>query len=113
MSDEKEDSPEIPLKVVMETCEVGKMYPLYGMITSIESESPEVVVIINRDIRLRLLIPSDDLEHLNVIKDRVFEPGIFITTITKVEKDLNEQYRIEGDVQTVVFGKKHMTEFDA
>jgi len=113
MTNDKEDTPELPLKIIMETCEVGKTYPLYGMITAIESEYPDVIVIVNRDLRLTLLIPADDPTKLNIIKDRVFEPGIFITTITKMEKDINQEYRIEGDVQTVVFGKKQMTKYDA
>lgn len=111
-----EESKDCTFDVVLDKCELGKTYPLYGMITSILSESPNVTVILNHDIKLTLLLNQEEPDRtnkLNTLKDRVFEPGIFITTITNIHKDNNNPYPIEGEVITVIFGRKQMTEYDA
>jgi len=78
---------------------VGTRYPLYGMITKIINDTPgNVVVEINFSIKATMTIP--DSSKVELLKERAFEPGIFVSTITS--KDLG----IEVDCSTVVFGKR-------
>lgn len=90
--------------------EIGKKYPIYGMITAIISEDPFKVQI-NYNIEATLLL-SNDPEKISIIKDRILEPGIFVTEINNVIDNENE-YKVFGTVTVVVFGKKQHTEFDA
>jgi hypothetical protein len=79
--------------------EVGTTYPLYGMITKILDDTPgHVVVEINFAITANMTIP--DMDKIELLKQRAFEPGIFVSTV--VHKDP----KIEVDCSTVVFGKK-------
>jgi hypothetical protein len=79
--------------------EVGTTYPLYGMITKILDDTPgHVVVEINFTIKANMSIP--DQEKIELLKERAFEPGIFVSTVTCKEP------KIEVDCSTVVFGKR-------
>jgi hypothetical protein len=79
--------------------EVGNTYPLYGMITKILDETPgHVVVEINFSITANMSIP--DRDKIELLKERAFEPGIFVSTVTTKDP------RIEVDCSTVVFGKR-------
>jgi hypothetical protein len=79
--------------------EIGTTYPLYGMITKILDDTPgKVIVEINFNIRANMSIP--DREKIDLLKERAFEPGIFVSTVT--QKDPS----IEVDCSTVVFGKR-------
>ena len=69
------------------------------MITKIVDETPgQVVVEINFSIRANMSIP--DKEKVDLLKERAFEPGIFVSTVTCKEP------KIEVDCSTVVFGKR-------
>lgn len=79
--------------------EIGTTYPLYGMITKVLDDTPgKVIVELNFNIRANMSIP--DAEKINLLKERAFEPGIFVSTVTQKEP------RIEVDCTTVVFGKR-------
>jgi hypothetical protein len=79
--------------------EVGTTYPLYGMITKIIDDTPgHVVVEINFSITATMTIP--DPAKVELLKERAFEPGIFVSTVTLKEP------KIEVDCSTVVFGKR-------
>jgi len=79
--------------------EIGTTYPLYGMITKILDDTPgHVVVELNFSITANMTIP--DQEKVNLLKERAFEPGIFVSTV--VHKDP----KITVDCSTVVFGKR-------
>ena len=85
--------------------EVGRTYPVYGMITAILDEAlPEgkntgtLLVELNKSIKVRLKIRSAD--HLKTIKERIFETGIFVGEV----KETSPQ--VEIDCKTVIFGKK-------
>jgi hypothetical protein len=78
--------------------EVGKTYPLYGIVTNIIDDTFENYTIeINHSITLRCFLKSE--ESSDIIKERAFEPGIFITKITNSNP-------VEGECETIVFGKK-------
>lgn len=82
--------------------EIGKTYPLYGAITKILDESFENFTIqINHGIVLRCAV--DKQEFISKIKERAFEPGIFVTTITDLKP-------VTGDCATIVFGRKRQEE---
>jgi len=87
------------LEVSSGDVEIGKTYPIYGMITNLLNETPgEVIAEINFNIKARMAIPDQD--KVDILKERAFEPGIFVSTI--VSKDGG----IEVDCSTVVFGKR-------
>ena len=82
-----------------DTMEVGRIYPIFGMITKIVDETPgHVIAEINSSIRVRMNIPDDS--RIEVLKERAFESGVFISKITSIEEG------IEADCQTVIFGKR-------
>ena len=79
--------------------EVGHTYPLYGMITNILSMTPgNMRVLVNYNIEL--LLSVEDADKIELIKERCFDPGIFVTTIEEKGE------KIKGTCTTVVFGKK-------
>lgn len=87
------------LEVANGEVEVGQTYPIYGMITKIIDETPgNVVVEINFSIRANMAIPDE--AKVNLLKERAFEPGIFVSTVRDKEE------RIQVDCSTVVFGKR-------
>jgi hypothetical protein len=87
------------LSVQYGSVKVGETYPLYGTITKIIDDTPgSVVVLINDHIKLHMNI--EDPEKVALLKNRAFDPGIFVCTITK------DGENIEADCTTVVFGKQ-------
>lgn len=87
------------LEIVEGEVSVGETYPIYGMITKIIDESlPDPTVQINFNIQAKLSIT--DSENFEVLRNRVFEPGIFVSTI--LEKDPS----VKVDCHTVIFGRK-------
>ena len=79
--------------------QVGTTYPLYGMITKIIDDTPgNVIVELNFSITATMTIP--DQEKVEMLKERAFEPGIFVSTVT------NKTPNVEVDCSTVVFGKR-------
>jgi hypothetical protein len=98
------------LEVQSAPVELGKTYPLYGMITDIiETENTPVKCVVNFNILVTMNLLTPD--KLEILRNRAFEPGIFITTIVKVNEnpeDKNDsiKYLYEGECSTVVFGKQ-------
>ena len=87
------------LEVASGEVEVGGTYPIYGMITKVLDDSPgNVTVEINFSINAKMAIPDE--EKIELLKERAFEPGIFVSTVKS---------KTEGifvDCSTVVFGRK-------
>lgn len=88
------------LEVAAGEVEIGQTYPIYGMITKILDDNPgQVVVELNFSIKANMTIP--DKTKVELLKERAFEPGIFVATVTS---------KIDGaiavDCSTVVFGKR-------
>ena len=87
------------LEVSSGEVEVGQTYPIYGMITKLIDDTPgSVVVEINFSIRANMTIPDQD--KIELLKQRAFEPGIFVSTVTSKENG------IAVDCSTVVFGRR-------
>ena len=87
------------LEVKSGEVEVGQTYPIYGMITKMLDDTPgNVKVEINFSIQASMTIPEP--EKIELLKQRAFEPGIFVSTI----KDKSDV--ISVDCSTVVFGRK-------
>ncbi len=87
------------LEVASGEVEVGGTYPIYGMITKVLNDSPgNVTVELNFSINAKMAIP--DKEKIDLLKERAFEPGIFVSTIT------SKTDGIFVDCSTVVFGRK-------
>lgn len=96
---EKDFFEKFGLEVTTGEVEVGKTYPIYGMITKILNDIPGgVEVELNFSIRANMAIP--DITKIELLKERAFEPGIFVSTVKSKESG------IEVDCSTVVFGKR-------
>jgi len=79
--------------------EIGQTYPIYGMITKLLDETPgKVLVEINFSIKANMAIPDKD--KIELLKQRAFEPGIFVSTVTSKDNG------IAVDCSTVVFGRR-------
>ena len=103
MSDEEKTFQKMGLTVDHKPAEVGQTYPLYGMITKFLCEDlGSIVVEINYNIHAKLHI--NEKEKLAILKERAFEPGIFISTV----EELGDVIKV--DCQTVVFGRKQSTQ---
>lgn len=89
---------------------VGENYPVYGMVTEmIEAPDGSIQCVVNFNMLLTLFGVSK--EKSEIIKTKAFEPGIFITKITKIYTELdNNPYSFEGECSTVIFGKSPDTE---
>lgn len=88
------------LEVSSGDVQVGRTYPIYGMITSVVKDAPgDVVVELNFSIEAHMAIP--DSGKIELLKQRAFEPGIFVSTVTAKDDG------VTVDCSTVVFGKKH------
>lgn len=88
-------------KVPLGDMVVGKTYSLYGMITNIVEElSDYIIVEINFNAHVCINNPSD--KNRTLLKERAFEPGIFIAEFKEVRED-----RPYLECGTVVFGKRH------
>lgn len=78
--------------------EIGRTYPLYGLITDILDDSLDNFTIqISGGVCLRCSLKDE--AAIQTIKERAFEPGIFVAEITSVEP-------VEGNCSTIVFGKR-------
>jgi hypothetical protein len=87
------------LEVTTGEVEIGQTYPIYGMITKLIDETPgSVVVEINFSIRANMAIPESS--KIELLKQRAFEPGIFVSTVVAKEDG------ITVDCSTVVFGRR-------
>ncbi|MCO6431053.1 MAG: hypothetical protein J5J00_09355 [Deltaproteobacteria bacterium] len=87
------------LEVATGEVEIGNTYPIYGMITKILDETPgNVIVELNFSIRANMAIPDHD--KIELLKERAFEPGIFVSTVTSKEPG------VVVDCSTVVFGRR-------
>jgi len=103
MSNEKDFFDKFGLEVVSGDIEVGQTYPIYGMITKIiDDRVGSVVVEINYNIQANLQIPDE--EKIQLIKERAFEPGIFVSTVTSKDP------KVIVEVVTVVFGRKQTSQ---
>ena len=88
------------LEVSTGDVEVGKTYPIYGMITDIFNNDNQISVEINYSIVASMNLQDDN--KIETLKERAFEPGIFISTVT----DKDDTGKVQVDCQTVVFGRK-------
>jgi len=79
--------------------QVGETYPIYGAITKIENDTPgNVRVVVNYNIHL--LMNVEELDKIDTLKNRAFEPAIFVAKITEIGAT------VRGECTTVVFGKQ-------
>ena len=86
------------LELVQGQVELGQTYPIFGMITSFEFDGDEKVVAeINNNIIARFKVSESNI--IDVLKEKAFETGIFISTVTAIEP------QVEVTCQAVIFGK--------
>ena len=81
--------------------QIGKTYPMYGIITKfVQDKIGEVVVEINNSVTINMSI--SDSESLELLKERAFDPGIFVSKVTSLEPV------IMATCDKVIFGKRPM-----
>lgn len=91
------------LKVEAGEVEVGGTYPIYGAITKLISEEPgNVIVELNYSIEAKLHV--QDSAKMDIIRQRAFEPGIFISEV------ITKEPTITVNCSTVLFGKSQTAE---
>lgn len=99
-SEEKviESIEELGVKISSSEVEVGETYPIYGMITNVEDcGEGNIIATINNSIKAEMYISKED--RLNLLKSRVFESGIFVSTVKQKSPE------IVVECQAVIFGK--------
>lgn len=100
LTDNKDLFDDLGLSVGLGEVEVGQVYPIYGVITDFISEEPgNLIVKINENIKATMNVV--DLDKIDVLKNRTFDPGIFVCSITKVDEF------IYAECSTVIFGKNN------
>lgn len=68
-----------------DSIELGKVYPLYGVLTKILEDTPEKLIAeINGNIKMTLNNPKE--EHKHLLQRKFMEPSIFFMGFTKVTK---------------------------
>lgn len=86
--------------------QIGETCPIFGMITSIREEldppaNESVMCEIEINHNIDAIVFLDKAEKVEFLKERAFEPGIFVTKL--IAKD---DSRIEVDCVKVIFGKR-------
>lgn len=100
LAEEKNLFDDLGLSVQLGNVEVGQVYPIYGSITKFVSEVPgNIIVRINENIEATMNVGEQD--KIDILKNRSFDPGIFVCTITEVSE------LIKADCSTVIFGKNN------
>lgn len=90
---------EFGLEVQAGEVAVGATYPIYGMITKFISDAPgDVEVELNFNIKAKLDVKDEG--GIQTLKDRLFETGIFVSTVVAKEPCVNVICK------TVVYGRK-------
>jgi len=98
-AEEKDFFEELGLKVAPGEVAVGQTYPLFGMITKVFDEQPGVLICeLNFGIKANLFISDNEVR--TTIRERIFESGIFVSTV------VGKEPQVEVNCQTVVFGKR-------
>ncbi len=89
---------EMGLEVTHGQIEIGGTYPIFGMITAIIDPTPgHVVVEINHSISAHISVTESD--KIELLKERSFESGIFVATVTAKEPT------VEVNCKTIIFGR--------
>lgn len=90
---------QLGLQITQGDVEVGKTYPIFGIITKFFDETPgNVIVEINHSIVAKMNI-TDDV-RVQLLKERAFESGIFVSTVTAKDP------QVEVECQVVIFGRR-------
>jgi hypothetical protein len=82
--------------------EVGKTYPIYGKITKFINDTPGAVIAeVNSALEICMAVP--DKNGIEILKQRSYDWGIFITRITDCSPT------VRGECETVIFGKQSVS----
>lgn len=84
--------------------EIGKTYPIFGILNDVEIEDGKIQAIVNTNIRAELIITDEN--QLRTLMSRIFDTGIFFVEI----KQITEDGFIEGFCSTIIFGKRQVYE---
>lgn len=94
---------ELGLSVAYADVTLGNTYPIYGSITKILDTTPgNIIVVINNQIEATMNVVDE--QKIEVLKNRCFDPGIFVCTFIQTTPEL------KAECTTVVFGKNNNME---
>jgi|YNPMSStandDraft_1061717.scaffolds.fasta_scaffold04084_4 hypothetical protein len=94
---------DMSLKVKSVNPEVGKVYPICGVLSDLEIISQtEVVAKINDNIFAKLII--NDPEHLKTLLSRILDTGIFFVEV----QEISDEGVLSGFCSTIIFGKRQV-----
>jgi hypothetical protein len=98
---------ELGMEIVEGQPKVGDTAPIYGMITKILTEA-ENTLVVEVNYNIKLTINNGTKESIQMIKERIFEPGIFISNITKSFSESKEKttHAYEAISTLVIFGRR-------
>jgi hypothetical protein len=96
---------ELGMEIVEGQPKVGDTVPMYGMITNILAET-ENNLVVEVNYNIKLTINNSTKENIQIVKERIFEPGIFIVTITNFFQDKIQSHAYEAISKTVIFGRR-------
>ncbi|MCS6893548.1 MAG: hypothetical protein NZO16_03150, partial [Deltaproteobacteria bacterium] len=78
--------------------EVGKTYPVFGVLSDLNFEDSRLVATINDNIKAELIV--NDENQIKTLLSRIFDNGIFFVEI----KEVCEDGSIRGFCSTIIFG---------
>jgi hypothetical protein len=79
---------------------IGEVYPVYGAISDLVDYGTCVCATIQPGVRCQMVFTGR--EQVDLIRSRMFDPGIFVCEIV----DIDEYFNVFAKCQTVVFGKR-------
>ena len=90
--------------VPLENIQLNKEYPLYGYITEVLENTPDIFqVLINGSIKA--ILPRYEEDKRQIILSRIYEPGIFIVKFYSYT-DTNEEIKYSCNCSCIIFGKQ-------
>ncbi|MCS6961220.1 MAG: hypothetical protein NZT61_01780 [Deltaproteobacteria bacterium] len=84
--------------------EIGKTYPIFGVLNDLEISGSRIQARINSNIVADLIVTDD--AQIKVLVSRIFDTGIFFVEI----KEISEDGIVKGFCSTIIFGKKQVLE---
>ena len=86
------------LELVEGEVEVGKSYPIFGVITKLAPiDGADLLIELNYSIKA--VVRGIEVDKIELLKQRAFESGIFVSKILAKEPELMVE------CQTIIFGK--------
>ncbi len=84
--------------------EIGKTYPVFGILNDLRIVDGQVRILINSNIEAEVYL--GDKDQLKIMYSRIFDTGIFFIEV----KEITPDGLIKGFCSTIIFGKSQAIE---